>query len=198
MENSKSENFIENIIIDKNEERIFEVARFIGKNSNYLKRALKSEMITAWGKTMMVHPLKSNKDEKGRVIATTRLTHYANTAWIAGQITRGLFPDDKDLARGISAIALLHDLGQDPFGHGGEAARTNASKQNNGGATLHNIEGMVSIKYRYADKIKEALISGSIIDEEANKRNINIKELFQEFNLLSKTVVLENVVLHYS
>ena len=28
--------------------------------------------------------------------------------------------------------------------------------------------------------------------------NINIKELFQEFNLLSKTVALENVVLHYS
>lgn len=28
--------------------------------------------------------------------------------------------------------------------------------------------------------------------------NINIKELFQEFYLLSKTVVLENVVLHYS
>lgn len=177
MENSKSENSTENIIIDKNAERLFEVVRFIGKNSNYLKKALKSEMITAWGKTMMVQPLKSNKDEKGRVIATTRLTHYANTAWIAGQITRGLFPDDKDLARGISTIALYHDLGQDPFGHGGEAARTNASKQNNGGATLHNIEGMVSIKYRYADTIKEALISGSIINEEANKRNITIKEL---------------------
>lgn len=182
MNSSKPENFREELI-NNNEKRILEAARFIGKNREFIKKNLKDVMITAWGKTMMVKPLQSRKDEKGRVIATTRLFHYANTAYIAGQIAKGLFPGDEDLRRGISTIALYHDFGQDPFGHDGEAARTNTSKQNNGGAMLHNIEGMMKINFRYADKIKEALISGRIINEEAKKRNITVEELKEKIEI---------------
>lgn len=177
MNDFKSNEFKDSLVIKNNELKALEATRFIGKNSNFIKKTLRDVMITAWGKTMMVKPLQSNKDEKGRVIATTRLLHYGNTGWIAGEIARGLFPDDKDLRMGIATVALYHDFGQDPYGHDGETARTYASKQNNGGAMLHNIEGMMKIIFRYSDIIKEAMITGKILDEEAKKRGITVERL---------------------
>ena len=138
MNNSKKEEFRNDLVVKTNEEKVIEVTRYIGKNSKYIRRAIRDVMIKAWGKTMMVKTLQAERDEKGRVIATTRLLHYANTAWIAYQIAVGLFPNDKYFHLGCSTAALCHDLGQDPYGHDGESARTNASKQNNGGAMLHN------------------------------------------------------------
>lgn len=177
MNNSKPNQFKDNLVVKNNEKRVLEATRFIGKNCNFIKKALRDVMITAWGKTMMVKPLQSNKDEKGRVIATTRLLHYANTGWIAGEIARGMFPDDKDLRMGIATVALYHDFGQDPYGHDGETARTYASKQNNGGAMLHNIEGMMKIIFRYSDILKEAMITGKILDQEAKRRGITVEQL---------------------
>lgn len=169
--------FKEKLVVKTKEDEILDVARYIGENSKYIKKALRDVMITAWGKTMMVKTLQANVDEKGRVIATTRLTHYANTAWIAGQIAEGLFPGDKKLRRGVSTCAMNHDIGQDPFGHDGEVARTYASKENNGGAMLHNIEGKKKIIYRYSNKIKKAMITGKIMEEEAESRKITVEEL---------------------
>lgn len=177
MNTNEIEKYKNNETIIANEERILEVTRYIGRNSNYIRKALRDVMITAWGKTMMVKPLQSNKDDKGRVTATTRMMHYANAAWIAGQIASGLFPEDKYIKRGVSTTALGHDLGQDAYGHDGETARAYASEQNNGGAMLHNIEGMMKFIFRYADKIKEAMIEGRILEEEAKKRNISQDEL---------------------
>lgn len=170
-------------IIEENKERALEVAQYVGKNNIYLRKTLKDVMLTAWKKTMMVNTLQSNVDEKGRVVATTRLLHYANTAWIAGQITRGLFPGNKNLELGVSTIALYHDFGQNPFGHNGEAASTKASKQNNGGPMLHNIVGKTKILFRYSDKIKEALICGRLLDLEAKKRNIKVDVLKERISM---------------
>ena len=170
-------------IINSNEAKALEIARYIGRNSNSVKKALRDVMITAWGKTMMVKPLQSNRDEKGRVIATTRMMHYANAAWIANEIARGLFPEDKELMLGISTVALYHDFGQDPYGHDGETARTYASKQNNGGAMLHNIEGMMKIIFRYSDTIKEALVEGKILEEEAKRKNITVTDLKKQIEM---------------
>lgn len=180
---SKQENFRKELIVETNEKRVLETIRYLGKNSRFLRKTLKDVMVTAWGKTMMVKPLQSRKDEKGRVIATTRLKHYANTASIAREIAKGLLPNDKDFAQGVSDLALCHDLGQHPFGHNGEAASTKASKQYNGGATLHNIEGSIKTHFRYRDKIKEALICGRIIENEAEKRNMTIEELKEKIEI---------------
>lgn len=160
----------------KNNEEFMELVRFIGRNHRYVRGAMREEMIASWGKTMMVYPLRSEKDEKGRVIATTRMLHYSNAAIIAWKIALKL-SGDKDFASGVSLCALLHDIGQPPFGHNGEYAQKIASENNNGGPMLHNIEGARKIIHRHADKIKYALNSGRIIEEEAKKRGIDKKEL---------------------
>lgn len=163
--------------MDYSQEKIIEVTRLIGKNSTYIRQALKKVMITSWGTTMMVRPMKSIKDKKGRVIATTRMMHYANTALIAKKIADGLYRNDQDFCKGVSTVALGHDIGQGPFGHDGEVALKFASEQNNGGPRLHNIEGTMKYLYRYADTIKDAINSGKIINDEAKRRNITREQL---------------------
>ncbi len=158
---------------------IIDATKLIGRESKYIRRALKDEMIASWGKTMMVRPLKSERDDKGRVIATTRLLHFCNSAMISYKIALGLFDEDEDFAMGVATASLYHDLGQPPFGHDGEAASTYASKESNGGPRLHNIEGTMKILYRYSDKIKDAINSGRIIYNESKKRNISEEELKQ-------------------
>ncbi len=168
---------MDNTNLKDKEETIIEATRLIGRNSEYIRQALRDTMINSWGITMMVEPLKSIKDEKGRPIATTRLIHYANTALLAMKIADGLYPNDKEFAKGVATVALLHDFGQGPFGHNGEAAFKFASKQNNGGARLHNIEGAMKLWYRYSKNIKYAINSGEIIEDEALKRGIKKEEL---------------------
>lgn len=168
--------------IELKEKKIIEATRLIGRNERYIKHELKQEMITAWEKTMMVEPLKSVRDEKGRPIATTRLLHYANTALIAIKIADGIYKNDIEFSRGVGIAALLHDFRQTPFGHNGEAAFKFASKQNNGGARLHNVESAMQLWYRYSNRIKDAINSGKIIEDEAKKRNITRKELKERIN----------------
>lgn len=168
--------------IESKQKKIIEATRLLGRNEKYIKQALKEKIIKSWGITMMVEPLKSIKDEKGRPLATTRLLHYANTMFIAIKIAQGVFPKDKEFAKGVGVAALLHDFGQGPFGHNGEAAFKFASKQNNGGARLHNIEGSMQLWYRYSNNIKDAINSGKIIEDEAKKRNISKKELKNRIN----------------
>ncbi len=163
--------------IELKQKKIIEATRLIGRNEKYIKEALKEQIITSWETTMMAEPLKSLRDKKGRPLATTRLLHYANTMLIAIRIAEGIFPNDREFAKGVGVVALLHDIGQGPFGHNGEAAFKFASKQNNGGARLHNIEGGMKIWYRFSKRIKDAINSGKIIENEAKKRNISKKEL---------------------
>ncbi len=162
---------------DIKQEKMIEAVRLLGRNEKYIKQAFRDEMINSWETTMMVEPLKSVRDKKGRPLATTRLLHYANTALIAIKITDGLYQNDRDFSRGVGVVALLHDIGQGPFGHNGEAAFKFASKQNNGGARLHNIEGGMKIWYRFSERIKDAINSGKIIDEAAKERKISKKQL---------------------
>ena len=163
--------------VEYSEKEFIEVIRFIGKNYRYIKHSLRDEMIAAWGKTMMVKPIQSNKDEKGRTIATTRLLHYSNTAYIAFKIAEGLYPNDKEFALGVSVCALYHDIGQPPYGHDGEVALKFASENNNGGPMLHNIEGARKILQRHSNKIINAINSGKIIEDVAEKRNIPKEEI---------------------
>lgn len=65
-----------------------EAVRYIGKNANYIKRLFIEEMNEAKGKTMMVLTDRAKKDEKGRVVATTRLKHYINTMKVARKIAK--------------------------------------------------------------------------------------------------------------
>ena len=160
-----------------NNEEFMELVRFLGRNHRYIRKTMRKEMIASWGKTMMVYPMLSEKDNKGRVIATTRLLHYSNAASIAYKIALELSGKDKEFALGVATCALLHDIGQPPFGHNGEYAQKIASENNNGGPMLHNIEGARKIIHRHSNKIKDAINSGRIIEEEAKKRGINENEL---------------------
>lgn len=159
---------------------IIEATRLIGRNSQYIRKVLSDSMIVAWNKTMMINPLQARRDEKNRVIATTRLLHYANTADIARKIASALMPNDKEFELGVATAALYHDFGQSPFGHEGEAILRYVSKQNNSGSLLHNIEGAMAILYREKTKIIEAINEGEknrILQDEANKRKITVEEL---------------------
>lgn len=164
---------------DKRIEEVFEATRLLGRNSNYIRRTpeLKKVMEAALLKTMMSKPGNSKKDEKGRPIATVRTRHYSNTAVIALNIARGLFPGDEDFAKGVAVAALYHDLGQWPFGHEGDEAAKFASKEYNGGPRLHNIEGMDKFRFRYSKSVIDAINSGKVIREESKKRGISEQEL---------------------
>lgn len=167
------------------EKEVIEATRLIGKNNLCIRRMpkLKAVMANALLKTMMVKPGNSKKDEQGRAIATTRTRHYANTGYIALEIARGLFPKDEDFAKGVAVAALLHDLGQWPFGHDGDEAAKYASKEYNGGPRLHNIEGMDKFRFRYAQDVIDVINSGRIIMEECKKRNIAEEELKERLNI---------------
>lgn len=164
---------------DKLIEEVFEATRLLGRNSNYIRRIpeLKEVMKAALLKTMMSKPGNSKKDEKGRPIATVRTRHYSNTAFIALNIAKGLFPEDEDFAKGVAVAALYHDLGQWPFGHEGDEAAKFASKEYNGGPRLHNIEGMDKFRFRYSKSVIDTINSGRIIREESKKRGISEQEL---------------------
>lgn len=162
----------EDEIIKNEEQMVIEATRLIGKNMIYIKKipGLAKEMKAALFKTMMLKPVKCKRDEKGRPIATVRTRHYSNTAMIALKIAEGLFPGDKDFARGVAVAALYHDLRQWPFGHNGEDAAKYASEENNGGARLHGIDGATGFMYRFAKDVINAINSAKIIEEEAQKR----------------------------
>lgn len=165
--------------LDKKIEEVFEATRLLGRNSNYIRRIpeLKEVMEAALLKTMMLKPGNSKKNEKGRVITTVRTRHYANTAFIALSIAKGLFPNDEDFAKGVAVAALYHDLGQWPYGHEGDEAAKFASKEYNGGPRLHNIEGMDKFRFRYSKSVIDAINSGRIIREESEKRGVSEQKL---------------------
>lgn len=160
-------------------EEVFEATRLLGRNSSYIRKIpeWREAMIASTLKTMMAKTGNCKKDEKGRPIATVRVKHYVNTAFIALKISQGLFPKDKDFTNGVALAALAHDLGQWPFGHDGDEAAKFASKENNGGPRLHNIEGMDKFRFRYSKEVINAINSGRIISEESKKRGIAEQEL---------------------
>ena len=151
-------------------ERRKEAVRLLGKGSIGIRRELREEIKNHLMKTMMTNALRSRKNKFNVTIATNRLKHYANTSAIATEITRGLFPNDEDLALGAGIVALYHDIGQPPFGHDGEEALINASIEFNSGSRLHNIDGAMKILYRLKPKIKIGIAKGIIIKEEVNRR----------------------------
>lgn len=164
---------------DKKIEEVIELTRLLGRNSNYIRRnpELKRVMEKALLKTMMLKPEKSKKDERGRPIATVRTRHYSNTAVIALNIASGIRPGDEEFAKGVALAALYHDLGQWPLGHEGDEAAKYASKENNGGPRLHNIEGMDKFRFRYAKQVINEINSGRIINEESERSGIPEREL---------------------
>lgn len=180
---------------DIREQEVIEATRLIGKNIKYIKKipGIKQEMINALLKTMMVKPGNSKKNEKGRVIATTRTRHYANTAFIALKIAKGLKPNDNDFARGVALAALWHDLGQWPFGHDGDEAAKYSSQQNNGGPRLHNIEGMDKFRFRVAKDVIEVINSGRIVEEESQKRGISEEELKRRIDMGIEPEIVEKI-----
>ena len=78
----------------------------------------------------------------------TRLTHSLEVAQIARSLARVLGLDE-DLAE---AIALAHDLGHTPFGHAGEEALSEGTR-NIGGFdhNAHALKLVTSLEHRYAD-----------------------------------------------
>ena len=167
--------------LERREQEVFEALRLLGKNSAYIKRTLKPEMKTAMDKTMMVKVAHSIVNDNGVVNATTRGKHYPNTGIIAYKIAKGLFPGDEELARGIQICAMYHDYGQCPFGHDGEQAATKASSNYNGGPIPHNSEGARRLYFREFGKLKEAINTGKIIEEEATKR-IKLEQSKENFD----------------
>ena len=78
----------------------------------------------------------------------TRLTHSLEVAQIARSIARVLALDE-DLAE---AVALAHDLGHTPFGHAGEEALREATKEFGGfDHNAHALKLVTQLEHRYAD-----------------------------------------------
>ena len=180
---------------DIQEQKVIEATKLIGKNIKYIKKipGIKQEMINALLKTMMVKPGNSRKNEKGRIIPTTRTRHYANTAFIALKIAKGIKPNDNEFAKGVALAALWHDLGQWPFGHDGDEGAKYSSKENNGGPRLHNIEGMDKFRFRFAKDVIEAINSGRIIEEASQKKGISEEELKRRIDMGLESVIIEKI-----
>ena len=154
-------------IMEENEEKTFEALSLLGRKSNYIKKVFSDEMKSAMNKTMMVKFPHLDKPRD----ATVRTMHYANTCWVALMIARGIFPNDEDLAKGISVCALGHDYGQCAFGHDGEEAARKALENYNAGSISHNVQGALLFQHRlYPDLVaainEEPIIEEEIIDEE--------------------------------
>jgi dGTPase len=78
----------------------------------------------------------------------TRLTHSLEVAQIARSVAR-LFALDEDLAE---TVALAHDLGHTPFGHAGEEALNDVTKDFGGfDHNAHALELVTALEHRYAD-----------------------------------------------
>src|ERR1700694_4577700 len=78
----------------------------------------------------------------------TRLTHTLEVAQISRTIARQLGLNE-DLTE---AIALLHDLGQPPFGHAGEAALEECMRSEGGFEhSQHGLRIVTALEYRYAE-----------------------------------------------
>lgn len=152
--------------LEANEQKAFEALRLLGKNRAFIKKILAPEMKNAMKKTMMV---KYSHLENPRM-ATVRTMHYANTYWVALKIAEGMFPEDKDLQRGIALCALAHDYGQCPYGHDGEEAARKALKNYNAGSLSHNAQGALLMYFRVYPELVSAINEEPIIEEEAKKR----------------------------
>ena len=78
----------------------------------------------------------------------TRLTHSLEVAQIARSAARQLALDE-DLAE---AVALAHDLGHTPFGHAGEDALNDVTKDFGGfDHNAHALKLVTALEHRYAD-----------------------------------------------
>jgi dGTPase len=78
----------------------------------------------------------------------TRLTHSLEVAQIARSVAR-LLALDEDLAE---TVALAHDLGHTPFGHAGEDALNEVTKDFGGfDHNAHALKLVTSLEHRYAD-----------------------------------------------
>ncbi len=78
----------------------------------------------------------------------TRLTHSLEVAQIARSVAR-LLALDEDLAE---TVALAHDLGHTPFGHAGEEALNEVTKDFGGfDHNAHALKLVTSLEHRYAD-----------------------------------------------
>lgn len=78
----------------------------------------------------------------------TRLTHSLEVAQIARSIARNLGLNE-DLAE---ALALAHDLGHTPFGHAGEDALNDASKEFGGFShNEHTFKILTQLEFKYAE-----------------------------------------------
>ena len=159
--------------LEEKESRIFEAARLLGQNKKYILQILRKDFSSAMYRTMMTKVTHNSKKKfkDGEVsLATVRLMHYANAALIAGRICEGLFPNDDDLKKGVEIATIAHDIRQTPFGHDGETACNRASEGYGGGPFPHGSEGARALKHRYYSKLRNALIKGNLIEEEANRR----------------------------
>jgi len=78
----------------------------------------------------------------------TRLTHSLEVAQLARSLARTLSADE-DLAE---TVALAHDLGHTPFGHGGEEALDAVTKDIGGfDHNAHALRLVTKLEHRYAD-----------------------------------------------
>ncbi|MGA9795447.1 MAG: deoxyguanosinetriphosphate triphosphohydrolase [Rhizomicrobium sp.] len=78
----------------------------------------------------------------------TRLTHSLEVAQIARSVARVLAVDE-DLAE---TVALAHDMGHTPFGHAGEEALNEATKDIGGfDHNAHALRLVTKLEHRYAD-----------------------------------------------
>ena len=170
---SYTEIIAEKIIMLKGMQKSLSTARFIGKYSSYIEKALQPEFSRLNGTTMMAHVLRV----LGEV--TTRGPHIYNAAELATKIAMGIF-EDEEIAKGIGVATVIHDIGQPSLGHEGEDMSSNVSESQDGGPRPHNATGASQLLFRKARKINRAFNTGirdEILAREAKKRDISIEML---------------------